>query len=300
MKISIVGMGRVGGAVAFALVSRGIPHELVLVGRTREKTVGDAYDLLHAAAFVRPMTVRAGTVADTIASDIIILSVNAVADVANDRHAGASANANLLREIVPPLAEASPSAIFIVLTNPVDVCTYVALKSSGLANGKVLGTGTLIDTGRFRALLSRETGINAIDIRAYILGEHGETQFPALSVASAGGVRIEAGDEKIRALFDEARRGGHEVMRHKGFTNYAVAMSALMICEAISANSHTILPVSTFVDDFLGVSDVCLSLPCVIGKRGVHRVLSIDLNAEEAEQLRQSAAVLRGVLDRVQ
>ena len=299
MKISVVGLGRVGGAVAFALVSRGIPHELVLVGRTREKTVGEAYDLLHAAAFVRLMNVHAGEVADTAGSEIIVLSVNGATDLTNNRLASAAANVKLLREIVPPLAEASPGAIFVVLTNPVDICTYVALKASGLSNGKVFGTGTLIDTGRFRALLSREIGINATDIRAYILGEHGESQFPALSVASAGGVRIQADDEKIRAVFEEARRGGHEVMRNKGYTNFAVAMSALMICEAIASNSHTIFPVSTFVDNFLGVNDVCLSLPCVIGMRGIHQVLSIDLNAEEAELLRQSAAVLRGVLDRV-
>ena len=178
MKISVVGMGHVGGALAFALVLRAIPHELVIVGRSRDKVLGDANDLMHAAALVRPMRVRAGEVADTVRSDIIFLAASASKDSHGDRLAGAEVNARLFREIVPPLAEASPDAVFIVLSNPVDICTYVALQASGFPPGRVLGTGTLIDTARFRSLLSREIGINAIDIRAYILGEHGGDPVP--------------------------------------------------------------------------------------------------------------------------
>ena len=299
MKISVVGMGRVGGATAFALVARGVPQELVLVGRTREKTLGDAYDLLHASAFVRRMQIRAGELADAAGSDIILICVSAVTDTAGDRQAGAAANARLLRELIPVLTEGSPQAVFVVMTNPVDVCAYITLRSSGLPAAQVLGTGTLIDTGRFRSLISQETGINTNDIRAYILGEHGETQFPALSVASAGGVRIDPDDASVRAHFEEARLGGHRVMQYKGYTNYAVAMSATLICEAIATNAHSILPVSTLVDGFKGISDVCLSLPCVIGSRGVEQVLSIDLNDEETRLLQQSAAVLREILDKV-
>lgn len=299
MKISVIGTGRVGGATAFALVTRGIPHELVLVGRDLDKTTGDAFDLLHASAFVRPMTIRPGRLEDAHGSQIILIAVSAATDVVGDRLASAGANARLLREIVPILAHGSPQAIFVVLTNPVDVCTYLTLRASGLPSHQVLGTGTLIDTGRFRALLSRRTGINANDIRAYILGEHGEGQFPALSVATAGGMRLEEGDETIRSLFEEARRGGHLVMRHKGYTNYAVAMAATLICEAIAHNTHTILPVSTLVEGFRGIEDVCLSLPCVITRRGVDRVLAIDLDDGETELLRQCATMLRRVIDQL-
>ena len=299
MKISVIGTGKVGGATAFALVTRGVPHELVLVGRDRDKALGDAYDLLHASAFIRPMDVKAGGVPETRGSDIVVIAVSARADVAGDRLSNAEANARLVAELVPGLAEASPGAIFVVLTNPVDVCTYVALRASGRPAGQVLGTGTLIDTGRFRALLSRETGINATDIRAYILGEHGETQFPALSVAAAGGVRFVEGDETVKAMFEEARRGGHDVMRYKGYTNYAVAMSASLVCEAIAGNTHAVMPVSTLVDGYKGVRDVCLSLPCVVGRAGVERVLAIDLNEPETAQFHHSADVLRGILDQV-
>lgn len=299
MKISVVGMGRVGGATAFALVARGVPHELVLVGRTRDRALGDAYDLLHAAAFVRPMQIRAGDAAEAADSDLILIAVDAAGINSGDRLAAAEANARLIRELVPPLAAASPGAVFVVMTNPVDICTYVALKASGLPPGRVLGIGTLIDTARLRALLSRRTGINAQDIRAYVLGEHGESQFPALSVASAGGVRIGSEDATVRALVEEARQGGHEVARYKGYTNYAVALAATLISEAIAEDARSILPVSTLVEGIRDVRDVCLSLPCVVGRRGVERVLSIDLDEVETVQLRHSAAVLRRVLDRI-
>ncbi|WP_165067916.1 lactate/malate family dehydrogenase [Paludisphaera rhizosphaerae] len=301
MKISVVGMGKVGAATAFALVTRGLPHELVLVGRTRERAEGDAHDLLHASALVRPMKVTAGDIQDTACSHIVILAVSAGADdVSKGRAALADANARLLREIVPPLAEASPSAVFVVMTNPVDVCTYVTLKASGLPAGRVMGTGTLIDTMRFRVLLSRQTGINPEDVRAYILGEHGETQFPALSVASAGGVRFEPRDSTVRAFAEEAREGGHHVARSKGYTNFAVALAATSICEAVAHDARTVLPVSTHVAGFKGLGDVCLSLPCVVGRRGVARVLDIHLDPEETDLLHKSAAAIREVIDRVE
>lgn len=299
MKISVVGMGRVGGALAFALVVRAIPHELVVVGRSREKVLGDARDLLHAAALVRPMKVLAGEVADTADSDIILLAASASGAGQGDRLALADDNARLFREIVPPLARASPNAVIVVLSNPVDICTYVALRASGFPPGRVLGTGTLIDTARFRALLSRDIGINTQDIRAYILGEHGESQFPALSVASVGGMRLKSEGVDVRALAEQARCGGHEVAREKGYTNYAVALSATLICQAIADDARTVLPVSTLVAGFLGVRDVCLSLPCVVGRDGVERILPVDLDEDEAGRLRRSASVLRATLDRV-
>ncbi len=299
MKISVVGMGHVGSATAFALVTRGVPHELVLVGRTREKSQGDAYDLLHASALVRPIDVIAGELNDTAHSDIILIAAS-TKETIGDRLASAQSNAALMRDLIPRLAAASPDAVMIVMTNPVDIQTYVTLQASGFPRGRVFGTGTLIDTARFRALLSRETGVNAGDIRAYILGEHGDSQFPALSVATAGGVRIHPGDETIRAFVEEARQGGHLVARTKGHTNYAVAMSATLICEAIAQNTRTVMPVSTLIDGFRGVRDVCLSLPCVIGRSGIERVLEIDLDEEESDRFRESAKILRAVIDGIQ
>lgn len=299
MKISVIGMGKVGAATAFSLVIRAIPHELVLVARTKEKALGDALDLQHAAAMVRSMEVIAGDAADTAGSDIVILALSVPQGPITDRLELAEPNGRLLREVVPELASLSPKAVFLVLTNPVDVCTYVTLRASGLPSGQVMGSGTLIDTARLRSLIAREAGISAEDIRAYVLGEHGDSQFPAMSVASVGGLRLDRGGKAMDSLVDEARHGGQRVTKEKGHTNYAVTLSATLICEAIAQDARTVLPVSTLIDGFQGVRDVCLSLPCVVGSGGILRVLSVDLDAEECEQFRRSASIVQEALKRV-
>lgn len=298
MKISIVGLGRVGTATAFTLVTRGLARELVLVGRDRERAAGEAADLSHAAAFVRPIKVVAGEIEDVAGSDIVILTASA-RDQGGGRLALAGENAAIFREIVPAIVRAAPNSILLVVTNPVDVMTYIALRSSGFTWQRVIGTGTLIDTGRFRSILSEAWGINSLDLRAYILGEHGESQFPALSVASAGGVRFDEHDAFVQKSAELARNAGHEVFRRKGYTNFAIALATAMIVEAIATDSHSILPVSTLIDGYLGVKDVCLSVPCVVGREGIVRMLPVDLNSIESELFRRSAALLRGVIDSI-
>jgi L-lactate dehydrogenase len=313
MKVSIVGMGKVGSALAFSLVSRGAVEELVLAARDPRRAAGDALDLQHAAVFSRPVRVRAGELADAAGSDVIVLAASsaearaAAATVAaggpepagGARLTMALPNARLVGELAPQLAAGSPGAVFIVITNPIDVATYIALKSSGLPAGRVMGTGTLVDTARFRAALSAELGIHANDIRAYILGEHGDSQFGALSVASAGGAPLGMPPERVRALAHETRRGGHEVVRYKGYTNYAVAAAATLLVEAVLQNTRIVAPVSTLIDGYQGVRDVCLSVPAVIGRGGVQRTLNVELDESEAAAFRESAAVVRQILDAV-
>lgn len=292
-------MGRVGSATAFSLVVRGLAEELVLVGTSAAATMGDACDLQHASAFVRPMTVRAGSYEASADSDIVIVCASAPVADTSSRHLQAACNAKLFHQIIPQVAAASPNAILIVVTNPVDVMTYQALKLTGFDPTRVLGTGTLIDTARFRTLLAQASGMNSDDIRAYIVGEHGDSQLPALSAASAGGVRFKEHDHTVTAMFEQARQGGHSVISHKGYTNYAIAMATTFIVDAIARNTLAVLPVSVLIDGYLGVSDVCLSMPSVIGRAGVVRTLPIDLSDAEAQALRRSASILRGVIDSV-
>lgn len=295
MKVSIIGVGRVGGATAFAILLKGLAHELVLVGRDRSKIEGDAADLMHAAAFVRPMKIRAGDISDTAGSDIVI--VTAGVSGGGPRLDYARKNYELYRDLIPRLARHAPGAIVIVITNPVDVMTYAALQFGGYAPGKVFGTGTLIDTGRFRAILSERWRIHAYDVRAYILGEHGDSQFPALSVASAGGVKFDEHDAFVQQAADEAKRGGYEVFRLKGHTNYAIAQSTALIVEAIADDSHSVIPLSTLIQGWHGVQNVCLSVPCVVGSEGIVQTLPIDLNQAEIERFQASAKVMREVID---
>jgi L-lactate dehydrogenase len=296
MKVSIVGIGKVGSALAFALVTKGLCEELVLVGRTRSSALGDAHDLAHASAFVRPMNVRAGTVADTAGSDIVIFTASVPMRDKSSRSSVAKGNARLYRKLVPQIARRSPRAILIVVANPVDLMTYVTLKASGFDPSRVMGTGTLIDTARFRALLSQQSGINVFDLRAYILGEHGDSQFPALSVASAGGMRFDEHDATVLRMFREARRSGYQVVRHKGYTNYAIALATTLIVEMIANDLHAVAPVSVLIDGYFGVNGVCMSVPCVIGRKGVTKVLPVELNDQEVEAFRRSATLLQGVI----
>ena len=299
-KLSIIGAGHVGATTGFATVIRELVDNIVLVNRTREKAEGEAADLRHAAAFVgRSIRVVAGEIEDTRGSDIIVLthSVPAETPRAIDRLALAEGNVELFRHWIPLLAQASPQAVIIVVTNPVDVMTYVTWKLSGFPSNRVIGTGTLIDSARFRSYLSDHLQIHPDDIRAYVLGEHGETQFPALSVAATGGRTLDS-DPMIEQLFSRTRAAGVEVFRRKGFTNYGIAMATALIIESVIRDSRRTLPVSTLLNGFQGVRNVCLSVPAIVGAEGVQRILNPALTAREQEQFRHSAETVRGVLAR--
>ena len=294
MKISVVGVGRVGATLAFALSERNFVHELVLVGRDREVTLGHALDIAHAQSFVEvPTQVRAGTVADTAGSDILAIcaSVPTPRKMA-DRAALGPGNVRLMRELLPPLAELSPAAVLVLVSNPVDVLTHYAGKFTGFPAHRVLGSGTLIDSARLRHELSLEVGIHANDLRAYILGEHGGSQFAAMSCATAGGEPIDDTPQR-RKLIAHVTRAGLEIFQNKGHTNYGIALSVTAILEAIALDTKHTLPVSVAVDGFLDVREVCLSLPAVVGRAGVERILHPQLNQAEARAFRASAEAVR-------
>jgi L-lactate dehydrogenase len=300
MKISMVGIGHVGSTLAYTLVVRGLCEELVLVNRNPRVAAGEAADLRHAAALSpRATTIHAGDIEATASSDIIVVTASVPAlPFAGNRNGMAQANASVLRELIPPLAKGSREAILIVVTNPVDPMTYLAWRLSNFPASRVIGTGTLIDSARFRASLSTKLDIHPDDIRAYVLGEHGDRQFPAMSIATAGGEKID-NDPEIVALFQQTVNDVHETFAIKGYTNYAIAAATAMIIESIAANSRRTLPVSTLLQGYQGQDDVCLSVPCVIGREGIVRLLRPRLNTEESESFRQNAEAVRGVIARI-
>ena len=298
MKISIVGLGNVGATLAHVLVMSGLADELVLVNRTHQKAVGDALDLAHAASLAkRKVDVRAGAVEDSRGSDLVVLTASAPQPSGPQhgppsRLALAEANAQLFQSLVPRLYEASPEAVFLVITNPVDVLVWITLKLTGAPASRVLGLGTLIDSARFRSLLSDEFGVHSDDIRAYILGEHGDSQLAALSTAVVGGEPI--GDNaRIRELMEQTIRSGVEVMQAKGYTNFAVASAAAMVVETITMDLRRTLPLSIQLNGYLDVEDVCLSVPVVLGRRGVCRILHPPLAESEVAAVGRSAAIVR-------
>jgi L-lactate dehydrogenase len=294
MKISVVGLGKVGSTLAFALSQRNCVDEMVLVGRRREDTLGDALDIAHAQSFVEvPTRVIAGTLPDTVNSDVIVIcaSIPTPPGMA-DRAALGPGNVQLIREILPPLVKYSPNSIVVMVSNPVDTLTYYAIEFTGFPAERVLGAGTLIDSARLRHELSLEVGIHSNDLRAYILGEHGGSQFAAMSCATAGGEAIDDTPQR-RALIARVVKAGLEIFNYKGHTNYGIALAATAIVEAIALDTKHTMPVSVAVDGFLGVKDVCLSLPAVIGRGGVERILHPRLNEAEANAFHASAAAVQ-------
>jgi len=294
MKIALVGLGRVGSTLAYTLLHRGLADELVLLDRSREIVEGEALDLRHAEAFItHPVVVRPGGVEETAGSDIIILTCSAPwNENYTSRFDIGCDNLRLFRGIVPALAQASPDAKILVISNPVDVMTYHVIQLTGFGPERVFGTGTLIDSARFRTMLSAKMGIHPDDLRTYILGEHGDTQFPLFSMAMAGGAHI-LEDGATHEIFREASRAGFDVVRKKGHTNYAISMAAALIVEAIAWDTCRTMPLSVLVDGFLDVRDVCLSLPVVVGKNGITQVLEPELGEDEIDAFRQCAAIVR-------
>ncbi|MEL6108455.1 MAG: lactate dehydrogenase, partial [Planctomycetota bacterium] len=210
----------------------------------------------------------------------------------------AEGNLGLLKEWIPALAEASPDAVFVMITNPVEAMSYYAWKLSGLRSRQFIGTGTLIDSARWRSMLSQYLGIHPDDVRAYILGEHGDTQFPALSVSATGGKKIDA-DPMIFQLFERSRGAGLAVYQRKGYTNYAIAQAATLMIQTVLRDGKRTIPISTLVEDYHGISDVFLSVPAVVGRAGVLRLLKPQLDPSEIEKLAISAKAIRSVIDRL-
>lgn len=298
MKISVLGIDKVGSTVAFVLAEEGLAADLVLWNRNAAIARANALDIEQACAFTPyRVAIRAGGIEDTARSDILVMcaSVPTPSQMV-DRGELVAGNASLMRDLVPQFVALSPDAVIVNVTNPVDAMTWHILELSGFPWQRVIGTGTLVDSARFRDILSQQVGIHPLDIRAYILGEHGDSQFAALSIATAGGEHIDATPARYTML-DQAKQTAFEVLRTKGYTNYAVAMAVRSIVEAIVRDLCATLPVSVRIDGFCGVTDTCLSLPAVIGRGGVHFTLSPDLSAAEQEAFRRSAAVVRKAIE---
>lgn len=299
MKTSIIGIGHVGATLAYTLVLKGLTNELVLVDKNLQKATSDAYDLIHSLAFTdHVMHIKAGKTADTKNSDVIVITLSVPWNPSfKSRNDLAPGNIQLLRSILPDLKSLSPEAVYLIITNPVDVITYYAIQIFGLDPKKVLGIGTLIDSARFRKYLSDHKGIHPDDIRAYILGEHGESQFTALSISYAGGEHIKEEAESAEA-FINSTHSAYEIVKGKGYTNFGIAVATSLVMESIYLDNNRTIPVSTMVNDQWGVKDVCLSLPAIIGRKGIVRTIIPDLNEQEIESFKKSADIVKNIIEK--
>ncbi|MBT9173218.1 MAG: L-lactate dehydrogenase [Syntrophomonadaceae bacterium] len=297
IKISVIGAGLVGSSAAFALMVSGLPSDLVIVDVRSEKAEGEAMDLGDAAAFIKPTAVLAGGFADCRDSDMVIFTAGANQKPGESRLSLLQDNVSILKKTLPELLRYCPEAIYLMVANPVDVLTYAALKISGLPASHVFGSGTVLDTSRFRAELSQYCGVDPRNIHAYVVGEHGDSEVPLWSSANVAGMSLEKfyalkGIEPADRLdiAGRVRMAAYEIIRRKGATYYAIALAVRRICEAVLRDENSILTVSGMVN---GITGCCLSLPCIVNGSGRERELAVPMSAEEEKALLNSAQVLR-------
>ena len=305
MKVGIVGAGMVGSAAANALVMRGAASEIVLIDRDAKRARAEAEDILHAVPFAHITRVRAGDYADLAGSGAVILAAGVSQRPGETRLELLERNAEVFAAIVPQVLAAAPDAILLVATNPVDVMTQVATRISGLAPERVIGSGTILDTARFRALLGRWLQVSPKSVHAYVLGEHGDSEVLCWSVADVGGIQVEDLARQIGRPFDSAskaeidqgvRRAAYRIIEGKGATWYGIAGGLLRIVQSIGGDENSALTVSIVTEQVEGVGPVALSLPRIVGRAGVVDTLRPSLRDEEHTALAQSARVIKEAL----
>jgi L-lactate dehydrogenase len=262
-------------------------------------------DLNHTVPFAHPTRIWAGDYADCAGATVTVVAAGANQKPGETRLDLLKKNAAVFGEIVPRIVQHNPDGILLIATNPVDVLTYAASKLSGLPASRVIGSGTILDTARFRYLLSQHFGVDPRSLHAYIIGEHGDSEVPVWSLANIAGMRLAdfcaanglANDQQaMDDIFMQTRDAAYKIIERKGATYYAVAAGLMRIVEAILRDQRTVLSVSSLIDGYGGLSEVCLSLPTVVARRGVERVLRLDLSPAEGEALRHSADVLKGII----
>jgi len=279
-----------------------LASEIVLIDANRAKAEGEAMDLNHTVPFADPTRIWAGDYADCAGAAVTVLAAGVGQKPGQSRLDCIQANVRIWRDIVSQIAHHNPRGILLVATNPVDALTYVAWKLSGLPPARVLGSGTILDTARFRFLLSQHFGVDARSVHAYIIGEHGDSEVPVWSLANIAGMHLpeycraqglpyEPG--QMEKIFESTRDAAYHIIERKGATYYAVAAGLLRITQSILRHQNTVLSVSSLIDDYCGISDVCFSLPTVVDRGGIQRVLRLELDETEKAKLRQSADVLR-------
>lgn len=303
--IGIVGTGQVGMAAGYAVFLLGLASEIILIDKNHKRAEGEAMDLMHGQAFAGRVTVRAGDYADLAAAQVVIVTAGVAQQPGESRLDLLNRNAAVFREIVGRLDRHCPKAVLLIASNPVDVLTYVTQALSQRSADLVIGTGTMLDTARFRALLGQHYDVDPRSVHAYILGEHGDSEVPVWSTATIGGVPLVdhtiAGKpfdrEAMVRLFANVRDAAQEIISRKGYTNTAIGTAIARLVRAVLEDQRSVLPVSRRLDGQYGIDDVCLSIPTIVGRHGAADTLLPKLDELESTGLRRSAKILRERLD---
>lgn len=306
-KISVIGAGFVGSTTAYTIALSGLVSELVLVDINADKAQGDAMDMSHGSSFISPVKITAGDYSETAGSDLIIITAGAAQKQGETRVDLLKRNTVIFKSIIDQLLKyCDKNTILLVVTNPVDILTYVTLKLSGFEKSKVIGSGTVLDSARLKYMIGEKVNVDVRNVHTYVIGEHGDTEVAAWSHTSIAGIQFESFCRLCNAcqgdwqackdeLFEKTKNAAYEIIEKKGATYYAVALAVRRIVECIIGNENSILTVSSYFDGQYGINDVCLSVPSIVNRNGVDKVLEVPFADEEIRRLKESADMLKGL-----
>ena len=307
-KAAVIGCGFVGSSTAFALMQSGLFSELILIDADADRAEGEALNISHGTPFARPMKIYAGTYKDISDAAIVIITAGANQKPDETRLDLVNKNTKIMRSIVQEIMKYGCEGILLIVSNPVDILTYEALKISGLPKNRVIGSGTVLDTGRLKSELAEHLGVDSRSIHAFIIGEHGDSEIAAFSSANVSGVPLNDVCEMrgyfhheaaMREIAQTVKNSAYEIIEKKKATYYGISMAVRRICEAIVRDEKSILSVSVMLDGIYGLKDIVLSMPTIIGAGGAEGQMPITLNQAEQDQLKQSADVLRDVIKNI-
>lgn len=304
-KVGVIGCGFVGASSAFALMQSGLFSEMVLNDADRAKAEGEALDISHGLPFAKPMKIYAGVYDDLMDCSILVITAGAGQKPGETRLDLVKKNVGIFKSIIPEIAKRNYEGILLIVANPVDILTYAAVKLSGFPENRVFGSGTVLDTARLKYLLGEHLSIDNRSVHAFIIGEHGDSEIAAWSSANVSGIPLNdfcelrghiEHDESMSRIAENVKNSAYEIIEKKKATYYGIAMSVRRICEAIIRDEKSILPVSSMQHGEYGIHDVSLSVPAIVGRGGVERVVPIELSPEEKEALQASADTLKKVI----
>lgn len=306
-KVSVIGAGDVGSTFVFALAQSGVAAEITMIDLNTELVKGQVMDLVHGYPFFPPVKIREGSKADYADSQVIVITAGAKQQSGESRLNLLKRNADIVKSIMDDIVNSGSEAIVVMVTNPVDILTYVALKHAGWSRKRIFGSGTVLDSARFRYLISQHCGIDVQNVHAYILGEHGDSELAPWSMAHLAGMKMDdycavckdCGDwDKARQEMEQTvRDSAYHIIDYKGATWFAVGMALVKIVSAVLRDQRSVLTVSTLLKGEYGLEDVCLSVPCIVSSEGIAKVNEVKLRDNEHKALVNSASVLRKTLD---
>ena len=305
-KAAIIGCGFVGASIAFSLIQKGLFSQRVLIDANQEKAQGEAMDLSHGLPYLSPMEITAGTYEDISDCALVIITAGANQKPGETRLDLIDKNVAILKSIIPQITARPFEGMLMIVSNPVDVLTYAALKISGYPAHRVFGSGTVLDTARLKFLLGEHLNVDSRNVHAFIIGEHGDSELAVWSGANVSGIPLEEfcrlqghfdHDGATQRLYEGVRDSAYEIIRRKGATYYGIAMAVTRIAECILLDQRSVLPVSVALGGQYGLNGLCLSIPSIVGRRGVEQILEIPLSEEEETALHASAAQLQEVID---